>query len=188
MGLMDLLQQALSGNAETHFDQVAQQAPPEQLGAGLAAAMRSDQTPPFGHMVSQMFGQSSPAQQAGVLNQILAALGPAAATALAGCALLGLAAPLAGETWPAQLSPTTWWGLGFQTVVVTFASYLLWFWLMRHYPATAITSFTLLTPLFGLLAGVWLLNEPLTLRLGVACAAVVLGIALVNRAPRAAPG
>lgn len=88
MGLLDLLQQAMGGgNPEAHFDKVAQQATPDQLGAGLAAAMRSDQTPPFGTMVGQMFGQSSPAQQAGVLNQILAALGPAAAAALAGGAL-----------------------------------------------------------------------------------------------------
>ena len=107
MGLMDLLQQALSGNAETHFDQVAQQAPPEQLGAGLAEAMRSDQTPPFGHMVSQMFGQSSPAQQAGVLNQILAALGPAAATALAGGALGRMLAPGQAQITPEQAAQIT---------------------------------------------------------------------------------
>ena len=97
---------------------------------------------------------------------------------------------LAGEHWPAlaSLGARPLGLMAFQTVAVTFASYLLWFWLMRHYPATAITSFTLLTPLFGLLAGVWLLDEPLTLRLGVACAAVVLGIALVNRPARAASG
>jgi drug/metabolite transporter (DMT)-like permease len=75
--------------------------------------------------------------------------------------------------------------MGFQTVIVTFASYLVWFWLVRHYPATQVTAFTLLTPMFGLLAGVGLLGEPLTLRLAVACAAVVAGLALVNRAQRA---
>ena len=36
-------------------------------------------------------------------------------------------------------------------MIVTFASYLLWFWLVRHYPATRLASFTLLTPVFGLL-------------------------------------
>lgn len=87
MGLLDLLQQAVGGNAETHFDQVAQQATPDQVGAGLAEAMRSDQTPPFGVMVAQMFGKSSATQQAGALNQILAMVGPAAAAALAGGAL-----------------------------------------------------------------------------------------------------
>ncbi len=91
-----------------------------------------------------------------------------------------------GEPWPtlASLGPRPLAFMAFQTVVITFASYLLWFWLVRHYPATAVTSFTLLTPLFGLLTAVWLLDEPLTLRLGVACAAVVVGIALVNRPAR----
>ena len=88
----------------------------------------------------------------------------------------------AGETWPAPaaLSAQAWAMMGFQTVVVSFVSYLLWFWLLRRYPATQVTAFTLLTPLAGLLAGVGLLGEPLTLRLAVACATVVLGIALVN--------
>ena len=108
MGLFDLLQQALGNNAEKHFDAVAQQAPPDQLGAGLAEAMRSKETPPFGNMVSQMFGQSSPTQQAGVLNQILAALGPAAATALASGALGRVLAPGQSQLTPeqaAQVSP-----------------------------------------------------------------------------------
>jgi hypothetical protein len=88
MGLLDILQQAVSGaNPDAHFDQVAKQASTDELGAGLAAAMRSDQTPAFGNMVGQMFGQSSSTQQAGVLNQILATLGPAALSAAAGGAL-----------------------------------------------------------------------------------------------------
>jgi drug/metabolite transporter (DMT)-like permease len=95
--------------------------------------------------------------------------------------LLALAAPLAGESWPARWSGLSIGSLAFQTVIVTFASYLTWFWLMRHYPATRISAFVLLTPVFGLAAGVTLLGEPLTLRLIVALAAVVLGLALVNR-------
>ena len=71
--------------------------------------------------------------------------------------------------------------LVFQTVVITFASYLVWFWLLRHYPATRVSAFVLLTPVFGLLAGVLLLGEPLTARLLVALGAVCVGIALVNR-------
>ena len=91
-----------------------------------------------------------------------------------------------GEAWPSlpSLGLRPWLLMGFQTVVVTFASFLLWFWLVRHYPATRVTAFTLLTPLFGLLAGVILLGEPLTPRLLLACAAVVLGITLVNRGPQ----
>jgi len=95
---------------------------------------------------------------------------------------LGLASVVAGEPWPARLTGASLWPLAFQTVVITFASYLVWFWLVRHYPATRISAFTLLTPVFGLLAGVGLLGEPLTLRLVVALAAVCSGITLVNRA------
>lgn len=95
--------------------------------------------------------------------------------------LLALASLLAGERLVVMPGPASLWPLAFQTVVVTFASYLVWFWLMRHYPATRISSFTLLTPIFGLLAGVLLLGEPATLRLLLALGAVVAGIALVNR-------
>jgi drug/metabolite transporter (DMT)-like permease len=104
---------------------------------------------------------------------------------LVSAVLLGLAGWLAGETWPEHASRLAWGALAFQTVVVTFASYLLWFWLVRHYPATQISSFTLFTPIFGLAAGVGLLGEPLTLRLVLAVAAVSGGIALVGRRPRA---
>jgi drug/metabolite transporter (DMT)-like permease len=97
-------------------------------------------------------------------------------------AALGVASLAAGEAWPVRLSGASLWPLAFQTVVITFASYLVWFWLVRHYPATRISAFTLLTPIFGLLAGVLLLGEPLTMRLVVALAAVCVGIALVNRA------
>ena len=95
--------------------------------------------------------------------------------------LLGLAAPVAHETWPQQVAALSWGALLFQTVIVTFASYLVWFWLVRHYAATRIASFTLLTPISGLVAGALVLHEPLTPRLLLALATVVLGLVLVNR-------
>ena len=85
-----------------------------------------------------------------------------------------------GEPWPQQVSTLSWVSLFFQTVVVAFASFLTWFWLMRHYPAAKLSSFTLVTPLAGLAFGVLLLGEPLTLRLVAAAAAVALGLVLIN--------
>jgi len=100
--------------------------------------------------------------------------------------LLLVASLLVGESWPApgSLGRQPLALMAFQTVVITFASFLVWFWLVRHYPATQVASFTLLTPLAGLLAGVGLLGEPLTPRLLLACAAVAVGIMLVNRPSR----
>lgn len=105
MGLMDILQSALSGsNPEQHFDNVAQAAPQDQLGAGLASAMRSDQTPPFGDMVGQLFGNSNASQQAGVLNQIIASLGPAALSGVAGGVLGRMLTPGQTQITPDQAS------------------------------------------------------------------------------------
>ena len=100
--------------------------------------------------------------------------------AISGAALT-LAALVVGTPWAATLSALTWTSLFFQVVIVTFASYLLWFWLVRHYPATRLASFTLLTPVFGLLLGALLLGEPITPRLVIALVAVACGIVVVNR-------
>jgi uncharacterized protein GlcG (DUF336 family) len=74
-------------------------------------------------------------------------------------------AAASGPALPRPLSALAIGSLVFQTVVVAFASYLAWFWLVRHYPATRLASFTLLTPVAGLLFGVLLLSEPLTVPL-----------------------
>ncbi len=99
-------------------------------------------------------------------------------------ALLLIAAALfSGAPLPDHLSTLAWLSIGFQVVIVTFASYLLWFWLIRHYPATRLASFTMLTPVFGLMLGAVLLAEPITGRLLFALATVATGIFLVNRRP-----
>jgi drug/metabolite transporter (DMT)-like permease len=76
-----------------------------------------------------------------------------------------------------------------QTAIGAFASYLAWMWMLRHYPATRMSSYTFLTPLFALIFGVALLSEPPTLQLILALSGVALGIVLVNRrpAPAASP-
>ena len=100
--------------------------------------------------------------------------------AISGLALTA-AAWLQGTPWPQQLSPLVWASMGFQVVVVSSASYLFWFWLVRHYRATQLASFTLLTPVFGLAMGALMLNEPITPRLVLALLTVAAGIVIVNR-------
>jgi drug/metabolite transporter (DMT)-like permease len=98
--------------------------------------------------------------------------------------VLLLVAALAGESLPAATVEGAA-SMLFQAVLVAFASYLIWFWLLRHYPATRVSAFTFLTPVSALLFGALLLGEPITTRLLVALAGVALGIQLVNR--RSAP-
>lgn len=88
---------------------------------------------------------------------------------------------LLGETWSFSYSGYAWFSVALQTVIGAFASYLAWMWMLRHYPATRISSFTFLTPLFALVFGVALLKEPLTLQLVLALCGVGVGILLVNR-------
>jgi drug/metabolite transporter (DMT)-like permease len=96
------------------------------------------------------------------------------------CPLLSLAL---GEHWRFAYSAGAWTSISLQTVIGAFASYLTWMWLLRHYPATQMSSFTFLTPLFALVFGVVVLKEPLTVQLIVALIGVALGIVLVNRRP-----
>ncbi|HEY1402554.1 MAG TPA: hypothetical protein VGB05_00360 [Pyrinomonadaceae bacterium] len=68
--------QQTSNNVQNDFDQVAQAAPQSAVADGLAAAFRSDQTPPFGNMLGQLFGQSNGTQRASILNTLISTLGP----------------------------------------------------------------------------------------------------------------
>jgi len=86
-----------------------------------------------------------------------------------------------GESWSLHYSAYAWGSLVLQTAIGAFASYLAWMWMLRHYPATQLSSFTFLTPLFALLFGVAVLNEKLTPQLLAALVAVAAGIVLVNR-------
>ncbi len=100
--------------------------------------------------------------------------------AVSGLTLVALAL-LSGERWPDGLETLPMAALAYQVIVIAFATYLAWFWLIAHYPATRLASFTLLTPVAGLLFGVLLLDEALTPQLLLALAGVCLGIWRVNR-------
>jgi hypothetical protein len=91
---MGLLQQYAGGqssnaNTEQDFDHVAQNASQSHLAGGIANAFRSNQTPPFAQMVSQLFSNSNGQQQAGILSRLMSAAGPAAASGLLGNVLGG---------------------------------------------------------------------------------------------------
>jgi drug/metabolite transporter (DMT)-like permease len=71
----------------------------------------------------------------------------------------------------------------YQAVWVAAITYVAWFGLIRDYPASLLTSFTFLTPLFGVAFGAAILGESLSPGLLAALLLVAVGIYLVNRGP-----
>lgn len=96
-----------------------------------------------------------------------------------------LAALVAGHTdafaQAGQWSALAWGSLFYQAVIVTFASYLLWFWLLTRYAATKVQAFVFLSPVFGTLFAGGLLGEPVTAALLLALGGVGVGLSLLNR-------
>jgi hypothetical protein len=64
-------------HAENNFEQIASMLPQGALASGLAEAFKSSETPAFGALTSQLFGNSNSDQKAGMLNTLLSAAGPA---------------------------------------------------------------------------------------------------------------
>jgi drug/metabolite transporter (DMT)-like permease len=96
-------------------------------------------------------------------------------------AVLPLLSLALGETWIWHFSPFAATSLALQTVVGAFASYLVWMWMLGRYPATRISAFAFLTPMFALLFGALWLREPISPSLLAALGLVAVGIVLVNR-------
>lgn len=86
-----------------------------------------------------------------------------------------------GEVWTWSFSPFAVTSILIQTVLGAFVSFLAWMWMLGRYPATKMSAFVFLTPIFALLFGAWWLGEPVTAGLITALALVAVGIVLVGR-------
>ncbi|KAB8307690.1 DMT family transporter [Rouxiella chamberiensis] len=93
--------------------------------------------------------------------------------------LLGGLAWVTGQTH-FSLSPVSVSSMVFQTVVVTFGSYLAWFSLMRRYQASRLGILSFMTPVFGIIAGVVFLHEPLKINFIAGALLIMLGILTVS--------
>lgn len=68
----------------------------------------------------------------------------------------------------------------YQSVIIAFITYFIWFKLIHKYSVSRLSAFTFFTPIFGVLFGVLILNEELTLSLLIGLPMVSMGIFLVN--------
>lgn len=88
---------------------------------------------------------------------------------------------LVGESGIHTPSAQIWAALAYQTVVIASATYLIWFFLVSRYRASTLSTFTFLTPVFGVICAWLLLGEPISAAIVLALALVASGIVLVNR-------
>jgi drug/metabolite transporter (DMT)-like permease len=82
-------------------------------------------------------------------------------------------------------SPAAWLGLGYQIVFVCLWGFLMWFWLLRRYLATQLSVMSFLTPIFGVIFGALILDEPLETGFVAGSLLALAGIVLVVRGKRA---
>lgn len=97
--------------------------------------------------------------------------------------ILGLSALLLGETvtaWPRTIPLIS---LIYQTFWVVGLTFLIWFALIKSYSANKLSAFTFMTPLFGVIGGYLILNDPITPAFIAAALLVIIGLVLVNRPP-----
>jgi drug/metabolite transporter (DMT)-like permease len=96
-------------------------------------------------------------------------------------AALPVASWLMHEPGVINVTPMAIASIVYQGVVVAFATYLAWFWLLTRYLAGRLAVFGFLTPLFGVIMGALVLGEPLRPAFVGALVMVGMGIWLVNK-------
>ena len=90
--------------------------------------------------------------------------------------ILLLCAYILEPTWIHRINGPVLLALGYQSVIVAFASYLVWFKLIHTYPVSHLAVFSLLTPIFGVASGAIFLGEPVTAGLVIGMTMVCAGI------------
>lgn len=80
-----------------------------------------------------------------------------------------------------DLAPIHFAALGFQSIVLVLFGFLMWFRLMKIYPASDIAAFSFLSPVLSVILGWWLLGEEVGVQIIAALALVCLGLVLISR-------
>ena len=94
--------------------------------------------------------------------------------------ILLLATPFFGDAIR-ELTPQIIAMFSFQVIVVVAFGFAIWFWALSVYPASSMTSFSFLAPVFGVLFGWMILGEEISMFIVLALVLVSIGVVLVNR-------
>jgi len=82
--------------------------------------------------------------------------------------------------WIYKMDPYIIASILYQSILIAFVTYLVWFKLIHKYSVSRLSAFTFFTPIFGVLFGILFLNEEFTLSLMIGLPMVSMGIFLVN--------
>ncbi|UWR24149.1 DMT family transporter [Sulfitobacter sp. S190] len=94
--------------------------------------------------------------------------------------ILLLLAPFAGDLLR-DVAPIHIAGMAFQIIGVASLGFLVWFWLMKRYPANSVASFSFISPVASVIFGWLLLGEQIGASVWIALGLVTAGITLINR-------
>jgi drug/metabolite transporter (DMT)-like permease len=95
--------------------------------------------------------------------------------------ILALGALFAGEKITHMPGTVAWMSMIYQTLWVVGITFLIWYSLIKTYSASKLSSFTFMTPLFGVIGGYFVMHDTLTLAFAGAALLVMAGLYLVNR-------
>lgn len=70
--------------------------------------------------------------------------------------------------------------LVYQTIIVSFISFMVWFWLLRVYLASRLGVLSFLTPVFGVIFSILLLDETIDVQFVAGMTCILVGILLVS--------
>ncbi len=101
--------------------------------------------------------------------------------------ILIVAAPLFGPVIR-DMTPALAGIFAFQVIALICIGFLVWFHILKIYPASDMAAFGFLAPVFGVLFSWLILGEHISASIVIALVLVGLGIYLVNRKPRPAAG
>ena len=99
--------------------------------------------------------------------------------------ILFIASLIIEPQWITKIDLTIAASLFYQSVIVAFLSYFIWFKLIHSYAVSKLSAFTFFAPVFGVLFGTMFLSEEFTISLMIGLPLVSLGIFFVNWKKRA---
>jgi drug/metabolite transporter (DMT)-like permease len=95
--------------------------------------------------------------------------------------ILALGAIVSGESITHMPGTVAWALMAYQAVWIVGTTFLIWIFLIKTYSASKLSSFTFMTPLFGVIGGYFVMHDTLTLAFAGAALLVMAGLYLVNR-------